>query len=62
MIVMELRPIGVVRSVRGDVSEIEIRPELAEGLFRLEENEKVLILFIFDRSEGYDLKVHPKRP
>ncbi len=60
MIVMELRPIGVVRSVRGDVSEIEIRPELAEGLFRLEENEKVLILFIFDRSEGYDLKVHPK--
>lgn len=57
---MELRPIGVVRSVRGDISEIEIAPELAEGLFRLEESDKVLILFLFDRSEGYDLMVHPK--
>ena len=57
---MELRPIGTVRSVKGDISEIEIAPELADGLFRLEENEKVLVLFIFDRSDGYDLEVHPK--
>lgn len=57
---MELKPIGTVRSVNGDVSEIVVDPELADGLFRLEENEKVLILFIFDRSEGYELRVHPK--
>ena len=57
---MELRPIGTVRSVKGDIGEIEIDLELADGLFRLEESEKVLVLFIFDRSEGYDLRVHPK--
>ena len=57
---MELRPVGTVRSVRGDISEIEIAPELADGLFRLEESERILVIFIFDRSEGYELKVHPK--
>ena len=57
---MELRPIGTVRSVKGDISEIEIDPELADGLFRLEESEKILVLFVFDRSDGYELKVHPK--
>lgn len=57
---MELRPIGVVRSVRGDISEIEIVPGLEEGLFRLEENEGLLVLFIFDRSEGFELRVHPR--
>jgi tRNA (adenine37-N6)-methyltransferase len=56
----ELRPIGVVQSVEGDVSEIVIHPDLAEGLYRLEDNEEILILFHFDRSEGFDLKVHPR--
>jgi tRNA (adenine37-N6)-methyltransferase len=57
---MELRPIGVVRSVRGNVSEIELLPELMEGLYRIDDNEKLLVLFQFDRSEGYELKVHPR--
>jgi tRNA-Thr(GGU) m(6)t(6)A37 methyltransferase TsaA len=46
--------------VDGDVSEIEVFPEFAEGLYRIELLKKLDILFIFDRSEGYDLKVHPK--
>jgi tRNA-Thr(GGU) m(6)t(6)A37 methyltransferase TsaA len=57
---MELSPVGKVRSVKGDISEIEIAPELADGLYRLEEDERILVLFHFDRSEGYDLKVHPR--
>ncbi|OPY30122.1 MAG: S-adenosyl-L-methionine-binding protein [Methanomassiliicoccales archaeon PtaU1.Bin030] len=56
----ELRPIGIVRSVEGDVSEIVVRPDLEEGLYRLDDNREVLILFFFDRSEGFDLKVHPR--
>lgn len=57
---MEIRPIGFVRSVQGEVSEIEIAPELADGLFRLEENDTLLVLFLFDRSEGFELRVHPR--
>jgi tRNA (Thr-GGU) A37 N-methylase len=44
---MEVRPIGVVRSVKGDVSEIEVLPELLDALYRIEDNEKLLILFLF---------------
>lgn len=44
----------------GDVSEIEVFPEFAEGLYRIEVLKELDVLFIFDRSEGYDLKVHPK--
>jgi len=46
--------------VDGDVSEIEVYPEFAEGLHRIELLKELDVLFIFDRSEGYDLKVHPK--
>ncbi len=56
----ELRPIGIVRSVIGNVSEIEVCPDLEEGLYRLDDNKEILILFYFDRSEGFDLKVHPR--
>lgn len=57
---MELHPVGTVRSVKGPISEIEILSELLEGLYRIEENEALLVLFLFDRSTGYDLKVHPR--
>ncbi len=55
-----MTPIGKVISVEGDVSEIEVFPEYSEGLHRIELLSELDILFIFDRSEGYDLKVHPK--
>lgn len=44
----------------GDVSEIEVFPEFSEGLYRIELLKELDVLFVFDRSEGYDLKVHPK--
>ncbi len=56
----EIRPIGVVGSVRGDVSEVIIDQEFQEGLYRLEDNREILIVFLFDRSEGYDMMVHPR--
>jgi formylmethanofuran dehydrogenase subunit E len=55
-----LTPIGKVISVEGEVSEIEVYPEFSEGLYRIELLKELDVLFIFDRSEGYDMKVHPK--
>lgn len=57
---MELHPIGVVRSVDGQVSEIELLPELLDGLYRIDDNEKLLVLFHFDRSDAVRLRVHPR--
>jgi tRNA (adenine37-N6)-methyltransferase len=53
-------PIGVVRSVSDGIAIIEVFPDFAEGLYRIEELREVQVLFLFDRSEGYDLKVHPQ--
>ncbi|MHC1708950.1 MAG: TrmO family methyltransferase [Methanomassiliicoccales archaeon] len=55
-----LTPIGKVISVNGDVSEIEVYPEFSDGLYRIELLKELDVLFVFDRSEGYDLEVHPK--
>lgn len=55
-----LTPIGKVISIEGDVSEIEVFQEYSDGLYRIELLQELDVLFIFDRSEGYDLKVHPK--
>jgi tRNA (adenine37-N6)-methyltransferase len=64
---MNIVPIGFVRSAieaktdcREQESIIEILPEFEEGLFMIEEVRELIILFIFDRSEGRSLKVHPK--
>jgi tRNA-Thr(GGU) m(6)t(6)A37 methyltransferase TsaA len=64
---MNLVPIGYVRStaaIMTDCTEqestIEILPEFEEGLYRIEEERELIILYIFDRSEGRSLKVHPK--
>lgn len=63
---MEVVPIGYVHNsaeedtdFEGLVSEIEILPEYAEGLHRIEENEELDIVFLFDRSTFYKMRVHP---
>jgi tRNA-Thr(GGU) m(6)t(6)A37 methyltransferase TsaA len=63
---MEVVPIGYVHSSAEEgtdfetlVSEIEILPEYAEGLHRIEENEELDIVFLFDRSTFYKMRVHP---
>ena len=67
-----LRPIGIVHSPikKGDVAprqsiwsdiegEIEIFPEFVEGLDGLGELDRVMVVFQFDRSDDYSLKVIP---
>jgi tRNA-Thr(GGU) m(6)t(6)A37 methyltransferase TsaA len=64
---MEVRPIGFVRNtascdqeLKGVDSRIEVLPEFADGLYRIEENDELMILFIFDRSSGFQARLHPK--
>jgi tRNA-Thr(GGU) m(6)t(6)A37 methyltransferase TsaA len=64
---LNLEPIGFVRNGEEEstdfsdvVSEIVIRKELAEGLFRIDEMDEIDVLFWFDRSSGSQMKVHPK--
>ena len=67
--VVEMKPIGLVRSPYRDRSEIpkgpgaehraegtlELRPELEDGLQDIEGFSHLFVLWVFDRSEGYDL-------
>lgn len=64
---MIIVPIGYVRSTalegtdcRELESVIEVLPEFEEGLYRIEEVQELIVLYILDRSEGRALKVHPK--
>jgi tRNA-Thr(GGU) m(6)t(6)A37 methyltransferase TsaA len=66
-------PIGTIRSpyhegakipkgpgARHDAEGVlELRPELEEGLTDIEGFSHLYVLWIFDRSEGYDLMAHP---
>lgn len=63
---MEIVPIGYVRNTAEDdtdfenlVSEIEILPEFTDGLYRIEENEELDIIFLFHKSPPYKMRVHP---
>ena len=47
-------------SIEGTISTIEISPEYEEGLYRIELLKELDIIFLFDRSQGYDLKLHPR--
>ena len=64
---MNIVPVGYVRSTAEAMTDcrelesiIEILPEFEEGLYKIEEEKELVILYIFDRSEGRSLKVHPK--
>jgi len=68
-----MRPIGFVRSPFEERSEVprglgakhtqegvlEILPELEEGLTDIEGFSHLLVIWVFDRSEGFDLMSHP---
>ena len=67
--VLEMRPIGLVRSPYHDTAEIpkgpgaehraegtlEVRPSLEAGLQDIEGFSHLFVLWVFDRSEGYEL-------
>ncbi len=64
---LKLEPIGYVRNKIEEsidfadvVSEIVIRPELVEGLYRIDESREIDVIFWFDRSTGPKMKLHPK--
>ena len=64
---LKLEPIGYVRNEVEEsmdftdvVSEIVIRPELEDGLCRIDESKEIDVIFWFDRSTGPKMKLHPK--
>jgi tRNA-Thr(GGU) m(6)t(6)A37 methyltransferase TsaA len=61
---MEIEPIGVVVGAPEDEHQvIEVKPEFAEGLHRIEEREHLWILFWMHRlgeEHRRTLKVHPR--
>jgi tRNA-Thr(GGU) m(6)t(6)A37 methyltransferase TsaA len=64
------RPIGIVENglprgtpkeeLRAADSVICIDPELTPGLQGLEKEKKILVIFFFHLSEGWDLHQHPR--
>jgi tRNA-Thr(GGU) m(6)t(6)A37 methyltransferase TsaA len=44
----------------GTVSRIRLLPEFTGGLFRIEGYNRLYIIFVFDRSEGFELVLHPR--
>jgi formylmethanofuran dehydrogenase subunit E len=47
-------------TLRSAISRIVINPLLKDGLTGLESGGKVLVVFSFHRSEGYELLQHPR--
>lgn len=67
----EFAPIGYVESgfkevqhdpdvFKGTVARVRVLDEYAEGLYRLEMFERLYVIFVFDRSEGFRLVIHPR--
>lgn len=65
---MKLKPIATVRNgVTGDVddwdnvkSRLVLDKELADGLYRLNRFDHILVIFGFHRKRGVKLRVHPR--
>jgi len=67
---LTLRPIGLVENgfplgtsgdtLRASESRIVLDPELAPGLDDLEEESRILVIFHFHLSRGYELHQHPR--
>lgn len=67
----EFVPIGFVESefkeiqdnpdiFRGTVSRVWVREEYARGLYRLERYQRLYVIYVFDRAQGYRLVIHPR--
>lgn len=46
--------------IRAAPSRIELDPRLASGLQGIEPGQKLMVIFHFHRSEGYELQQHPR--
>lgn len=72
-ITFQMRPIGIARTPFSDTAEvpkgpgaehkaegvIEIRPDLEAGLTDIDGFSHLILIWVFDRSKGYDLMVTP---
>ena len=47
-------------AIRSAESRIILDPTLSEGLRGLVPGEQIMVIFSFHRSEGYDLRQHPR--
>jgi tRNA-Thr(GGU) m(6)t(6)A37 methyltransferase TsaA len=66
---LNLEPIGYVKNGISEsqdfsevISEIVLLPQFTDGLFRLDENDEIDVLFVFDQNigKGYRLRLHPR--
>ena len=66
---LSFEPIGFVRNGVNEsqnfsevISEIIIDEKHAEGLYRLDETEQIVVIFAFDRNvgEGFRYRLHPR--
>ena len=57
---MEIAPIGRVVSNEGGRAEIEVLPQYQDGLYRIEESDEILVLYLFDRTDEVRMRVHPR--
>lgn len=68
--IVSFTPIGEIQNgfpmgtpsetMRAAESRIVLRPGLAEGLQDLDKEQRVLVIFHFHRSQGFELLQHPK--
>lgn len=68
---IEFTPIGYVESpikeiqhdpdvFKGKVSVVRVLEPFLDGLFRLERYDRLYVIYVFDRAEGYRLVIHPR--
>jgi tRNA-Thr(GGU) m(6)t(6)A37 methyltransferase TsaA len=68
---IEFVPIGFVESpfkeiqrdpdvFKGRESSIRVLEPYVEGLFRLEQYDRLYVIYVFDRAEGFRLVIHPR--
>lgn len=68
--IIEMTPVGYVKNdyfepvyneeVYNKVSKIILKEEFTDGLYRIEDFEKLYVLFYFSKSKGYEL-IHRRR-
>jgi tRNA-Thr(GGU) m(6)t(6)A37 methyltransferase TsaA len=51
---------SVPEKIRSTESRIVLDPALTEGLRGLEPGQRIMVVFYFHRSKGYDLRQHPQ--
>ena len=57
---MEIIPIGRVIDNQEGRARIEVLLEYQDGLYRIEESDEILVLYVFDRTDEVRMHVHPR--